>query len=91
MTKLEKSFDLSRDPSEYEASTHLIQRMRERTLLEADVVTDIIEEGEVVEVDSNEGGSDRCVTLRGDWCLSTFEVKLCPKDKLVQTAYEVEG
>jgi hypothetical protein len=88
--KLEKSFDLCRKAEEYEASTHLIQRMRERPLLEADVVIDIIEDGDIVDVDSNEGGSDRCVTLRGDWCLSTFEVKLCPKDRVVQTAYEVE-
>jgi hypothetical protein len=89
--KLEQQFELDRDASNYEASTHLIQRMREREMLEGDVVTDIIEGGDIVDVDSNEGGSDRCITLRGDWLFSTFEVKVCPKDKVVQTAYEVEA
>ena len=89
--KLEQEFELDRDASNYEASTHLIQRMRERDFLEGDVVTDIIEDGDIVDVDSNDGGTDRCITLRGDWLFSTFEVKVCPKDKVVQTAYEVEA
>jgi len=92
MTKLDKSFELDRDPSEYEASTHLIQRMRERDFLEADIITEAIEDGEVVKVDSNEGGSDsRGITLEYDWLMSTFQVVICPKDKVVQTAYEVES
>ena len=91
MTKLEEEFELSRNPKDYSASTHLIQRVKERKTLEFDVVNDIIEEGEVIEVDENEGNSDLCITLKGDWLMSTFEVKLCPKDKLVQTAYEVES
>lgn len=91
MSKLQRSFNLSRDPSDYDASTHLLQRIRERNILEEDVVAEVIEEGEVVKVDSNEGGSDRYVTLRGDWLFSTFEVKVCPKDGVVQTAYEVEA
>jgi len=90
-SKLNRSFKLSRDPSEYEASTHLLQRIRERKILERDIVAEVIEGGKVVKVDSNNGGSDRCITLRGDWLFSTFEVKVCPKDKVVQTAYEVES
>lgn len=89
--KLEDSFDLSRSPSDYEASTHLIQRIKERKMLEADIVTEAIEEGEVIEVDSNEGGSDEAVKLRYDWLQSTFEVVLCPTEGVVQTAYEVES
>jgi hypothetical protein len=65
--------------------------IRERNILEKDVVTEVIEEGEVVKVDSNNGGSDQCVTLRGEWLFSTFEVKVCPRDKVVQTAYEVKA
>lgn len=93
MTKLEKEIDVSRNPSDYSKTTHLIQRIKDpdRVFLEDDVVETVIEDGEVVKVDSNEGGSDKCVTLRGDWCLSTFEVKVCPKDRVVQTAYEVES
>lgn len=90
MTKLDKSFEMSRDPSEYEPSTHLLQRIRERNILEEDVVAEVIEGGEIVDLDGNDGGSDLCVTLKGDWLFSTFEVKVCPKDKIVQTAYEVE-
>lgn len=89
--KLEVSFDLSRDPSDYEASRHLIQRMRERDFLEADIITEAIEDGEVVEVDENKGGSDEAVKLRYDWLQSTFEVVLCPTEGVVQTAYEVEA
>lgn len=87
--KLEATFDLSRDPSNYEASTHLIRRMKERPCLEADVVTEAIEDGEVVEVDENKGGSDEAVKLRYDWLQTTFEVVVCPTEGVVQTAYEV--
>lgn len=89
--KLEEGFDLSRDPSDYEASTHLIQRMRERPMIEADVITEAIEEGEVIEADGNEGGSDEAVKLRHDWLQTTLEVVLCPEEGVVQTAYEVEA
>jgi hypothetical protein len=91
MTKLDKNFDLDRNPSNYEASTHLIQRMRERDFLEADIITEAIEVGKVVKADGNDGGSDEAVKLRYEWLQSTFEVVLCPKDMVVQTAYEVEA
>jgi hypothetical protein len=89
--KLEQGFELSRDPSDYSKTRHYKERTKDRPLIEDDVVEGVIEEGEVVKVDSNEGGSDHCVTLKGDWLFSTFEVKVCPKDKVVQTAYEIES
>jgi len=42
--KLDKSFKLDRDPSNYEALTHLIQRMKERDFLECDNITEAIED-----------------------------------------------
>lgn len=87
--KLEAEFEISRDPSDYSKTRHYHKRTKDRTMVEDDVVETVIEEGEVVKVDSNEGGTDRCVTLRGDWLFSTFEVKVCPKDMVVQTAYEI--
>lgn len=85
MTKLDKSFELDRNPSNYEASTHLFQRMKQRDFLEADIVTEAIEEGSVQRTD--EDG----VVLRHQWLRSTFEVVVAPKDKVIQTAYEVEA
>ena len=85
MTKLEANFEIDRDPSNYEASTHLIQRMRQRDLIEADIVTEAIEEGTVERTD--EDG----IVLRHQWLRSTFEVVVAPKDKVIQTAYEVEA
>lgn len=85
MTNLERSFDISRNPEDYEASDHLIQRIREREFLEADVVTEVIEGGSIVDAD------DDGITLQGDWLFSTFEVVVAPKDGVVQTAYEVEA
>jgi hypothetical protein len=83
--ELTKSFDLSRDPSDYEASDHLIQRIKQRQFLEADIVTEVIEEGSVVKTDSDG------ITLEGDWLNSTFQVVVAPNNGVVQTAYEVES
>jgi hypothetical protein len=85
MTKLEQSFDISRNPEDYVATDHLIQRIRERECLEADVVTEVIEEGSIVDAD------DDGITLRGDWLFSIFEVVVAPKEGKVVTGYEVEG
>lgn len=91
MSKLQRSFNLSRDPSDYDASAHLLQRIKERKILEEDVVAEVIEGGEVVDSHPNDDKDDISVVLRGDWLFSTFEVVVCPKDKVVQTAYEVEA
>jgi hypothetical protein len=91
MTKLEENFEISRDPSEWKASTHLLQRIRERDILEKDVVAEVIEEGEIVDFDENKGGEGPCFTLKGEWLFSTFEVKVCPATKGIKTAYEVES
>ena len=87
--KLGKSFKLSRNPSEYEASAHLLQRIRERPNLEADVVAEIIEKGEVANVRPDDGEDDLSVTLRGEWLFTTFEVVVAPNEKVVKTAYSV--
>jgi len=83
--KLDRSFELDRDPSNYEASTHLIQRMKERDFLEADIISEAIKSGNVHKTD------DDGVVLRYDWLFSTFEVVVAPENKVIQTAYEVQG
>lgn len=86
--RLERNFDLSRDPSDYEASDHLNQRLRsggERTVVDYDMVAEAIEEGEVERVDDNG------TVLRHEWLMTTFEVVISRIDGKVQTAYEVEG
>lgn len=88
--KLGEDFELSRNPEDYSKTRHYRQRVSDRPMIEDDVVEEVIEEGDIVDVDENWEGNDLCVTLQGDWLFSTFEVKLCPKDKVVQTAYEVE-
>lgn len=93
MRDLSKSFDIDRDPSGYDASTHLLQQLREddRKVIDGEMITEAIEEGSVVKADGNEGGSDEALTLRHQWLMTTFEVVICPSDRVIQTAYEVEG
>lgn len=90
MTKLDRDFDLSRDPSEYEASIHVLQQMRDRTLLDTKVIEDIIREGEVVEVNENHDDGKTNVVLRDDWLNATFEVVVGVEDNVVETGYEVK-
>jgi hypothetical protein len=90
--KLEASFDLSRDPSDYSKTRHYRKRTKDRTMVEDDVVSEAIEEGEPVKVDSNdEGAEGKAVTLRHDWLFSTFEVVVNPEAGHIKTAYEVEA
>lgn len=86
MTKLEREFDISRDPEDYSPTIHYEEAKRNRTMVEDDVVTEAIEEGEVVKVD--EGGTS--ATLRHDWLMATFEVVIGVNDRKIQTAYEVD-
>jgi len=87
--KLEKSFDLSRDPSEYRKADHLHRRMSEvdRKVIDNDMMAEAIEEGEVVDVNDNDGGRTNAV-IRHQWLMTTFEVVVGVEDPVIQTAYE---
>lgn len=89
MTKLEKSFDLSRDPSDYKVTAHLRRRIDERTMVDYDIIGEAIEEGEVTDVDDVQRNPS--VTVKYDWLQSTFEIELDPIEGKVKTAYEVES
>jgi len=85
MTKLDKGFELDRDPSNYEKSIHVMQQMKKRDFLEDDIITEAIRDGEIHKTD------DDGVVIRYDWLFSTFEVVVAPENKVIQTAYEVQG
>lgn len=80
--KLGKEF--SRNPSDYEGSVHYLQRRKERTMIEDDVVEEAIEDGNVI--DSTEGD----VVIDYEWLNSTIRVILAPKEGIIESAYEVE-
>jgi hypothetical protein len=91
MSKLDKSFDICRDPSKYEQSDHFRQKLKDRKVLDREMVAEAIEEGSVVKTDENLGGTDEALTLRHQWLMTTFEVVICPNDKLIKSAWEVEA
>jgi hypothetical protein len=90
MSKLDKSFELSRDASDYEITIHCRRRMDERPMLDFDIIGEAIEDGEVVEFQQAEGGLHNAV-IEYDWLQSTFKVIVGVEDPKVQTAWEVEA
>lgn len=91
--KLEASFEINRTPSDYEPTTHFIQRMKERDMIEEDMVCEAIEDGEIVDLNVNveEDDDRRNAVLRHQWLMTTLEVVVGVEDLVVQTAYEVES
>lgn len=89
--KHEATFDLPRNPKEYSPSDHFLQRRNERTMVDFDIIAEAIEEGEVIEVTEGDEEEGPDVCLRHEWLNSTFKVVVAPKDKLVESAYEIEG
>lgn len=88
MTDLERDFDISRDPSEYDPTVHLLQRLREggqRTVLEYDMVAEAIEDGEITEKDEDE------VVIEYQWLQTEMKIVIDPEAKNIKTAYEVES
>lgn len=88
MTKLNESFEMSREASEYEARLHLLQRLRDggqRTVIEMEMIAEAIEDGEVVEIDDNEA------IINHQWLMTEFNVVVDIKAKEIETAYEVES
>lgn len=77
--------DVSRDPEEYEPSTHLLQRLKERKVLDFPMIAEAIEQGAIIERDP-EG-----VVLEYDWLQTTLRVVVAPEGGIIETAYEVEG
>jgi hypothetical protein len=90
MSKLDKSFELSREASDYEITAHLRRRMDERPVLEADIIAEAIEDGEVIEFNRSDDGRHNAV-IEYDWLQSTFKVIVGVEDPKVQTAWEVEA
>jgi hypothetical protein len=90
MTKLEKEFEISRSPKDYHKTRHYKKRVKDRTMVEDDVVKKTIAEGEVLKVDSNDGRSSKGVTFRLEEKFLTMEV-VAALDGALQTAYEVES
>jgi len=89
MTKLEKRFELSRDPSDYEVTAHLRRRINERPMLDYDIIGEAIEDGELTEIHEEE---DRhSAILRYEWLNSTFKVVVGVEDPKVETAHEIES
>jgi hypothetical protein len=96
MTSLEKSFDVSRNPSDYEPTAHCRRRVDERVMVDYDIITEAIEDGDIKRVDEErvddyEGSVRRTAKIEYDWCLSTFEVVVGVDDPKVVTAYEAES
>jgi hypothetical protein len=88
--KLEQGFELSRDPSDYEATAHLRRRIDERPMVDYDIIGEAIEDGEVQRVES-EGKDRHSAVLRYEWLQSTFEVVIGIEEPKVQTAVEIES
>jgi hypothetical protein len=93
MTKLDKSFDLDRDPSSYHKTRHYRRRVSDRVMVEDDVVEEAISEGDVTELSPDrdyDDGSQRAV-FRLEQRFLTLEVVVNVENRQVKTAYEVES
>jgi hypothetical protein len=92
MSQLEEHFgvEVSRDASDYEATRHLKQRLRnggDRKVIEWDMIAEAIEEGEVTQDRGPKGG----LTIEYTWLMTDLRVGISPKNQTVMTAYEVES
>lgn len=85
MTKLERSFDVSRDPSDYSKTIHYKEAKRKRVMVEDDVVNEAISEGDIERVDSDG------VAFRLNQKFLTLEVVVSREGGVIETAYEVES
>lgn len=77
----------TRDASQYEATTHLIQRIKERDCLSFDGVAETIEEGEVIDRELTDGGEET-LTLRHKWGAVYYSVVISTVTQKVVTACE---
>jgi len=90
MADLEKEFDISREPSDYEPTAHIRRRVDERTMVDYDIIGEAIEDGEVTDVQPNDKGNNDAV-IHYDWLNSTFKVVVSIEDQVIETAHEVES
>lgn len=89
--KLDVDFDISRNFEDYEGTRHLRRRMKERVMLDTNIIQEAIEDGEVVEVADNSYEGRNTVVFELQWLSSTFRVVTFMEDRKVHTAYEVES
>jgi hypothetical protein len=93
MTKLDKSFVISRNPKDYHKTRHLRRRLKERPVISEEMVEEAIEEGEVTnfsEDEEDERGGDKAI-FRNQWLQTNYEVVVNISHGEVKTAYEVES
>lgn len=91
MTKLEQRFNISRDPKDYRRTKHYLHRLSQRKVIEEDMVTEAIEEGEVIEVKPDEDWGGKVAVIQHRWLNTTFKVVVNITKGAAKTTYEVES
>jgi hypothetical protein len=91
MAKLEQTFQVSRDPSDYSKSRHYKKRVKDRTMVEDDVVSKAISEGDVTDIHPDKGWEGKAAVIRLEERFLTMEVVVNTTKGVLKTAYEVES
>lgn len=80
----DRTHEFERDASEYDATRHALNRMRDRKMLTPEMAAEAIEEGMIH--DANVSDRDNiCVTLHHDWGVLKYEVVVDIERKRVVT------